>query len=149
DRQHRRTVVMSGPIVPDDVKAFKAWLVCEPYTHVVKLTSPGGSIEAAMEIGRLIRARFMETSTYTLAPEQERRCSVKDAIEYFRNVRQEEARIVFFTGDQTDRDIDILHQVKSKHPYPQATNTPPSVYDWLRPKCGEVKVISCLRDEIA
>ena len=77
--------MISGPIVPDDVKLFKAWLVREPYTYVVKISSPGGSIEAAMEIGRLIRARFMRTKAYRLALNQERRCSVRDAIEHFQS----------------------------------------------------------------
>ena len=72
---------MSGPIVPEDVKAFKEWLLREPYTHIVMISSPGGSIEAAMEIGRLIRSRFMQVRSYKLEPREDRGCSPKQALE--------------------------------------------------------------------
>jgi len=75
DRRFCRVLNMSGPIVPSDVKSFKDWLRHEPYTHIVQLASPGGSIEAAMEIGRLIRARFMMVWSYDLDPKEARSCS--------------------------------------------------------------------------
>lgn len=84
DRPYCKVLLMSGRIVPEDVGAFKEWLVREPYTHVIKIGSPGGSIEAAVEIGRVIRSRFMTVWTYDLAPEKERVCSTKDAVETLR-----------------------------------------------------------------
>lgn len=84
DRQFCSTLNMSGPIVPSDVKSFKDWLRHEPYTHYVKLASPGGSIEAAMEIGRLIRARFMKVWSYYLDPEEARSCSKRKVVEDLR-----------------------------------------------------------------
>ena len=71
---------MSGPIVPEDVNAFKEWLVREPYTHIVKVSSPGGSVEAAVQIGRLIRSRFMVVWSHNFEPKEERVCSAADAL---------------------------------------------------------------------
>ena len=83
-RRFCRVLLMSGRIVPSDVKAFKDWLRHEPYTHIVKVASPGGSIEAAIEIGRLIRARFMRVWAYVLEPKGERRCPYSEMLEYQR-----------------------------------------------------------------
>jgi hypothetical protein len=253
-------VVMSGLIVPDDVNAFKEWLVREPYTHIVQINSPGGSIDAAIAIGRLIRARFMQAWSEELRPIGERGCSYREALEtqqwfklpidddsikkrqeiclrqtdcqfenrcclsacvlvlaggverlvgniglhrpsikdfadrsyedartalskgidlierylkemevpsgvfttmmqvpadsvllldapaataLFTGLTRDEARVVFYPPDRlSDRDYNILRQVEARHPEPRAMTIPPSVYDWLRPKC-EFGVNSC------
>src|SRR5262245_13079561 len=81
DRPYCWTVHMTGPITPGDVEAFKEWLRREPYTFAIKIASPGGSVDVAMEIGRIIRSRFMRVWTYNHEPARDRGCSVKQARE--------------------------------------------------------------------
>jgi hypothetical protein len=54
--------LLSGTIAPNDAPRFQDWLAKNPYTTGIRLRSPGGSVDAAMQIGRIIRARFMTTS---------------------------------------------------------------------------------------
>ena len=56
------TGLLSGTITPDDVPRFQDWLAKNPFATEMRLRSPGGSVDAAMRMGRIIRARFVTTS---------------------------------------------------------------------------------------
>ncbi len=70
DRPYCRVAIMSGPLGPKDAVAFKEFLRSEPYTSILKAYSPGGSVEAAIEIGRIVRSRFMIVQTARLDTEK-------------------------------------------------------------------------------
>jgi hypothetical protein len=66
DKEYCRSAVIAGEIGTADVSAFKAFLRGEPFVRFVRIQSPGGSVDAAIEIGRLIRSRFLSVSTVEL-----------------------------------------------------------------------------------
>jgi hypothetical protein len=53
-------VLAQGLITQDTPRAFRAFLAREQYQPVVYFDSPGGSLTAALEFGRIIRARGLD-----------------------------------------------------------------------------------------
>ncbi|WP_040639740.1 COG3904 family protein [Microvirga lotononidis] len=61
---------MSGRIVPGDAKRFEALLAKEgPSISGVALRSPGGDVDEAMRIGRIVRAKLLRTLAPISSPE--------------------------------------------------------------------------------
>ncbi len=54
-------VLAQGVITSTTPRAFRQFLASEKYEPVVYFDSPGGSLTAALELGRLIRARGLDT----------------------------------------------------------------------------------------
>jgi len=54
-------VLAQGVITPTSPRAFQQFLSSEKYQPVVYFDSPGGGLSAALELGRLIRARGLDT----------------------------------------------------------------------------------------
>ena len=57
--------MLTGQIAAGDSKKFQAWVLQHPSVEEISLQSPGGSVRDALEIGRIIRANFLETRTET------------------------------------------------------------------------------------
>lgn len=71
DRKYCYRAVMVDEIKFADAHAFRVFLRREPYLRVLSVQSPGGSIDAAIGIGRLIRSRFMQVRTETLGTDSQ------------------------------------------------------------------------------
>ncbi|WP_158970130.1 COG3904 family protein [Chachezhania sediminis] len=56
------TAFLKGTIAPGDAARFGEWLADRPDLTAVRLMSPGGSVQDALQIGRAIRSAGLETA---------------------------------------------------------------------------------------
>jgi hypothetical protein len=66
DRKYCRSATMEGQIEPQDVDALKAFLRRDPFVKYLRVHSPGGSVDAAIKIGHIVRSRFISVETAEL-----------------------------------------------------------------------------------
>lgn len=91
DRAYCRRLSINGEIVDGDITSLQQWLTREPYVTSIKIASPGGAVDAAINVGRLIRKKFISVDTFDLQPNPASVCA--DSEDYKSCLRQTDCRI--------------------------------------------------------